>query len=404
MLDDKLDQASDATGPAVEDPPLAGLVVADFSRVLAGPQATMTLADLGATVIKVEHPVGDDTRQWGPPWTPNGSSYFGSANRTKQSVTLDLRSPDDLALAHELVRRADVLVENFRSGSLDKFGLDPVATRLANPRLIHCSITGFGSGAGAHLPGYDFVVQALGGLMSITGEPDADPQKVGVALVDVLTGKDAVIGILAALRHRAATGRGQHVEVSLLQSLIASLANQASAYLATGSSPTRMGNRHPSIAPYETLLCADGLLAVACGNDRQFQRLCDVLDVAELAADDRFSSNSARVEHREQLVSLLEDQLAARTAAEWQELLTGVDVPAGEVKDIARGIALAESLGLAPVVQVQGAPPQVAHPIHYSGFRPSRATAPPTLGQHDDEVRRWLSTPVYDVDHLQEHR
>ncbi len=404
MRDAVADRASDGPRLAVAHPPLAGLVVADFSRVLAGPQATMTLADLGATVIKVEHPDGDDTRRWGPPWTANGSSYFGSANRTKQSVTLDLRNPADLGLAHELVRRADVLVENFRSGSLDKFGLDPVATRLANPRLVHCSITGFGSGAGAHLPGYDFVVQALGGLMSITGEPDTDPQKVGVALVDVLTGKDAVIGILAALRHRAATGGGQHVEVSLLQSLIGSLANQASAYLATGTSPTRMGNRHPSIAPYETLLCADGLLAVACGNDRQFQRLCEVLDLSELSTDDRFSSNGARVEHREQLVSLLEDRLATRSTAEWQELLTAVDVPAGEVKDIAHGIALAESLGLDPLVQVDGAPPQVAHPIHYSGFRTTRAIAPPTLGQHDDEVRRWLSTPLHDVNHHQEHR
>ena len=377
--------------------PLDGVVVADFSRVLAGPLATMTLADLGATVVKVEHPDGgDDTRRWGPPWTPNGSSYFGAANRTKRSVTLDLRDAGDLELAHALVLRADVLVENFRVGSLDKYGLDPAATRAANPRLVHCSITGFGSRGGAHLPGYDFVVQALGGLMSITGESDADPQKVGVALVDVLTGKDAVIGILAALRHREATGAGQHVEVSLLQSLIGSLANQASAYLATGTAPSRMGNRHPSIAPYETLRCADGLLAVACGNDRQFARLCDVLGAPELALDPRFGSNGDRVQHRPDLVALLEERLAGRTAADWQERLTAVDVPAGEVKDIAHGIELAASLGLDPLVPLDGAPPQVAHPIHYSAFAAARPTAPPTLGQHDDEIRRWLAGPVTD--------
>ncbi|WP_235547860.1 MULTISPECIES: CaiB/BaiF CoA transferase family protein [unclassified Nocardioides] len=394
-----------AVAPTVlRDPPLTGLVVADFSRVLAGPLATMTLADLGATVVKVEHPDGgDDTRRWGPPWTRNGSSYFGSANRSKQSIALDLRVPADLAMAHELVRRADVLVENFRSGGLDKYGLDPVANRVVNPRLIHCSITGFGSGAGAHLPGYDFVVQALGGLMSITGEPGGDPQKVGVALVDVLTGKDAVIGILAALHQRRLTGLGQHVEVSLLQSLIGSLANQASSYLATGTSPHRLGNRHPSIAPYETLRCADGLLAVACGNDRQFQRLCEVLGLPRVAGDDRFSTNGARVGHRDELVALLEDRLAARTAAEWQTVLTVADVPAGEVKDIAHGIDLAVSLGLDPLVDVDGEPPQVAHPIHYSAFEPAHPTPPPTLGQHDDDVRRWLTTPTSDAVNNQEH-
>jgi crotonobetainyl-CoA:carnitine CoA-transferase CaiB-like acyl-CoA transferase len=404
-LDDAVrDAVADAaTGDAASTPavrPLDGVVVADLSRVLAGPLATMALADLGATVVKVEHPDGgDDTRRWGPPWTAGGSSYFDAANRTKRSVTLDLRDPGDLALAHELVRRADVLVENFRAGGLGKYGLDPVATRRANPRLVHCSITGFGSAAGAHLPGYDFVVQALGGLMSITGEPDADPQKVGVALVDVLTGKDAVIGILAALRHRETTGLGQHVEVSLLGSLIGSLANQASAYLATGRAPSRMGNRHPSIAPYETLRCADGLLAVACGNDRQFGRLCGVLGVPEVAADPRFGSNGARVQHRPDLVALLEERLAARTAAEWQERLTAADVPAGEVKDIAHGIELATALGLDPLVPVEGAPPQVAHPVRYSAFTAAPPTAPPTLGQHDDEIRHWLARPTTDQEH-----
>ncbi len=384
-----------ATAPPSFDRPLGGLVVADFSRVLAGPLATMTLADLGATVIKVEHPVGgDDTRHWGPPWTEAGSSYFVAANRGKRSVRLDLREADDLRVAHELLARADVMVENFRAGQLEKYGLDPESTTRANPRLVHCSITGFGTAEGAHLPGYDFVVQAVGGLMSITGDSKGDPYKVGVALVDVLTGKDAVTGILAALRHRDLTGRGQRVEVSLLQSLIGSLANQASSYLATGSSPERMGNRHPSIAPYETLRCSDGLIAVACGNDRQFARLCTVLGLPELATDPRFATNGDRVTNRAELVVLLEGRLSSDSAARWQRRLTEVDVPAGQVNDIAAGIALANDLGLDAVVAVEGAASQVAHPIKYSAFAPSAPTAPPGLGEHDAEIRRWLSTPT----------
>jgi formyl-CoA transferase len=373
--------------------PLDGVVVADFSRVLAGPLATMMLADLGATVVKVEHPVGgDDTRRWGPPWTPDGSSYFAAANRTKRSVALDLSDPGDLAVAHELVARADVLVENFRTGSLEKYQLDAASTLRANPRLVHCSITGFGSGAGAHLPGYDFVVQALGGLMSITGEPDGDPLKVGVALVDVLTSKDAVIGILAALRHREISGAGQQVEVNLLSSLLGSLANQTSAYLATGQAPGRLGNRHPSIAPYETLHCSDNLLAVACGNDRQFGRLVVELGAPDLASDLRFATNADRVEHRDELIELLEERLAAATAEQWQSRLMAVDVPAGEVKDIAHGIALAQKLGLDPLVEVEGAQAQIAHPVRYSAYDPVPATKPPALGQHNEQIRDWLAT------------
>lgn len=385
--------------PAPDDPatalPLSGVLVADFSRVLAGPLASMTLADLGATVVKVEHPgSGDDTRHWGPPWTDSGSSYFDAANRSKRSIGLDLRDPDDLAAAHALVRRADVLVENFRVGALEKFGLDPVSTRAANDRLVHCSITGFGSSAGAHLPGYDFIVQALGGLMSITGDADAEPQKVGVALVDVLTGKDAVIGVLAALQHRDLTGAGQHVEVNLLQSLLGSLANQASAYLATGTSPSRMGNRHPSIAPYETLRTGDGLLAVACGNDAQYTRLVQVLGAPDLATDPRFVTNGDRVVHRAALVPLLEARLAHRPALVWQELLTDIDVPAGTVKDVAEGIALAEALGLEPTVDLADGSRAVRHPISYSAFRTPTPTPSPGLGEHTDEIRHWLATPA----------
>lgn len=374
--------------------PLDGIVVADLSRVLAGPLATQTLADLGATVVKVEHPAGgDDTRSWGPPWTETGSTYFEAANRSKRSIALDLRDPDDLEVCHRLVERADVIVENFRVGSLVKHGLDSASTRERNPRLVHCSITGFGSAAGADLPGYDFVVQAVGGLMSITGEPGGDPQKVGVALVDVLTSKDAVVGILAALRQRDATGEGGLVEVNLLQSLLASLANQTSSYLATGVSPTRLGNRHPSIAPYETLRCSDGLIAVACGNDGQFRRLCETLGVPELASDPRFIVNSARVDAREELVQILENRLSHSTAAEWQVRLTRAGVPAGEVKDIAHGVELAASLGLDPLVQPAGGAPQIAHPVHYSGFDPAPAGRPPTLSQHDQQIRDWLAGP-----------
>jgi formyl-CoA transferase len=374
--------------------PLDGIVVADLSRVLAGPLATQTLADLGATVVKVEHPAGgDDTRSWGPPWTETGSTYFEAANRSKRSIALDLREPSDLEVCHRLVDRADVLVENFRVGSLVRHGLDAVSTRQRNPRLIHCSITGFGSAGGAELPGYDFIVQAVGGLMSVTGDHDGEPRKVGVALVDVLTSKDAVVGILAALRQREATGAGGLVEVNLLQSLLASLANQASSYLSTGVSPTRMGNRHPSIAPYETLRCADGLIAVACGNDGQFARLCEVLGVPEAAVDPRFAVNSSRVHHRDELVRMLESRLLHSTAADWQVRLTRAGVPAGEVKDIAHGIELATSLGLDPLVHPAGGTPQIAHPVHYSDFDPAPAGRPPTLSQHDQQIRDWLEHP-----------
>jgi len=370
--------------------PLDGVVVADFSRVLAGPLAGVQLADLGATVIKVERPgTGDDTRGWGPPWTANSSSYFECANRSKRSVVLDLGDPADQALARELARRADVLVENFRAGALRRRGLDYESVRAENPGIVYCSVSGFGGDA--DLPGYDFLVQAMGGLMSITGAADGEPAKAGVALVDVLAAKDATIGILAALRAREATGRGQRVEVNLLSSLLGSMANQASAYLATGIAPRRMGNAHPSIAPYETVRCKDGVLALACGNDGQFSKLAEVLGVPELARDERFATNAERVRNRPELVAALENQLGTDTVAAWAEKLTEVGVPAGAVGDLADGFRLAESLGLAPTVPVgDGVPPQVRHPVGYSETPVARYTAPPRLGQHSDEIRRWL--------------
>ncbi|WP_031509416.1 CaiB/BaiF CoA transferase family protein [Streptomyces megasporus] len=375
--------------------PLEGVLVADFSRVLAGPLCTMTLADLGATVVKVERPgSGDDTRSWGPPWSEKSTTYFESVNRSKLGVTLDLADEGDRALARELARRADVLVENFRTGSLERMGLGYERVSADNPGIVYCSITGFGSGAGADLPGYDFVVQAAGGLMSITGEADGAPTKVGVALVDVLTGKDAAIGVLAALADRARTGRGCRVEVNLLSSLLGSLVNQAQGFLETGRPPGRMGNRHPSIAPYETLRCRDGLLAVACGNDGQFARLAAVLGAPELAEDERFATNAARVGHREELVAALEERLASDGCAAWQERLTGAGVPAGKVGTLADGFALAERLGLAPtVVPESGGTPTVRHPVTYSTDLVREAQPPPELGEHDTAVRDWLSDP-----------
>lgn len=379
--------------------PLAGMLVADFSRVLAGPLVTSTLADLGARVIKVERSgQGDDTRGWGPPWTPNSSSYFEAANRSKESVTLDLGDPADRALAAELARRADVLVENFRTGSLARFGLGYEQVCDVNPGVVYCSITGFGSGAGADLAGYDFLVQAVGGLMSITGaaDPHGQPTKVGVAVVDILTAKDATSGILAALlareRGREQGGAGQRVEVNLLSSLLAALANQASGYLATGQVPSRMGNDHPSIAPYELLRAEDDWIAMACGNDAQFARLTGVLGRPELATDARFVTNPVRVAHRGELVEALESVLATDTAAAWVGRLERVGVPAGRVGSIADAFALADRLGLAPRVPVGGGvPDQVRHPVTYSATPVRDYRRPPRLGEHDEQVRGWLS-------------
>ena len=378
--------------------PLEGLLVADFSRVLAGPLATMTLADLGATVIKVERPgTGDDTRSWGPPFSATGSTYFESVNRNKQSLCLDLGDDGDLRLARELARRADVLVENFKPGGMARLGLGYEELSAENPGLIYASISGFGSAGGAGLMGYDFVVQALGGLMSITGEQDGPAMKAGVALVDVLTAKDATLGILAALTARHRDGRGAHLEVNLLSSLQGALANQAQAYLGAGVVPQRMGNDHPSIAPYQLLNCADGPLAVACGNDAQFGRLASLLGLDALAEDERFSTNSARVAHREELTRHLETALATDTASAWQQAFTSAGIPAGRVSGIDEGISYAEELGLNPTIEVQDASGstvgrQVRHPISWTPAFSAPTQAPPALGEHSDRLREWLDS------------
>ena len=388
------------TQNATGQSPLEGILVADFSRVLAGPLCTMTLADLGARVIKVERPEsGDDTRSWGPPFSATGATYFESVNRNKESVCLNLGDEQGRRLARELALRADVLVENFKPGGMDRLGLGYAELSAANPGLVYASISGFGDGGGRELPGYDFVVQALGGLMSITGEAGGTPLKAGVALVDVLTAKDTAIAVLAALQSRSATGRGSHVRLNLLSSLQGALANQAQAYLGAGVVPGPMGNAHPSIVPYQLLACADVPLAVACGNDAQFARLARELDAPELAADERFATNSARVQHRETLIPLLERCLAAAPAADWQERLSRAGIPAGKVSGIDEGIAFAESLGLDPVLEVRdadGVPAgkQIRHPAQWEPALAPRAEAPPQLGQHTEEILNWLREPA----------
>lgn len=384
---------------------LSGIRVADFSRVLAGPHATMILADFGADVIKIESPEGDGTRQWNPPTNAIGqSTYFAGVNRGKRSVVCDLRTPEGLERARELALSADVVIENFKPGTMERFGLGYDAVASENPGVVYCSISGFGDTGGRDLPGYDLLVQAVGGLMSITGQSDAqggEPTKVGVALVDVLTGLNSVIGIQAALRARdtvgsPTNGRGQHVKVTLLGSLLSALANQASSTLETGKSPGRMGNAHPSIAPYETLDAADQPIALAVGTDGQFARLCEVLGVAELAADERFATNPARVANREALRAALIAPLKTRPAAEWIELFTAANIPAGRVNSIAQAFELADSLGLGAVAETTGIDPDgkaqrlrsVANPVSLSATPASYETPPPGVGEHQDATWR----------------
>ena len=385
---------------------LHGIRVADFSRVLAGPHATMMLADLGADVIKIESPEGDGTRQWSPPVNAVGqSTYFAGVNRGKRSVVCDLRDEEGLARARELAHSADVVIENFKPGTMEKFGLGYDAVAAANPGVVFCSISGFGDAEGRDLPGYDLLVQAVGGLMSITGQTDdagGEPTKVGVALVDILTGLNAVIGIQAALRARdtdgsPTAGRGQHVKVTLLGSLLSALANQASSTLETGVAPGRMGNAHPSIAPYETFAAADQAIALAVGTDGQFARLCVVLGIGELAADERFATNPQRVAHRVELRAELETALRERSAAEWIDAFTAANIPAGRVNSISQALDLAETLGLDPVATTtatagdgsEHALRSVATPISLSETPARYEVPPPGVGEH--QGARWLA-------------
>ena len=364
---------------------LDGALVADFSRVLAGPYATMLLADLGATVVKVERPgAGDDTRAWGPPFAPDGqSTYFHSVNRNKRSIALDLSDPADLGIAQDLARHADVVVQNYKPGGLARFGLDYAAVSAANPDVVYCSISGFGSGEGRDLPGYDLLVQAMGGLMSITG--DAEPTKAGVAVVDVLTGLHATVAILAALRHRDLTGAGQHLEVSLLSALLSSLVNQSSAFVGAAVVPQRMGNAHPSIAPYDLFATADRPMIIAVGNDGQFRRLVEVLGRADLADHADYRTNTDRVSHRDALKTTLEATLTTRGADDWQRDLTDAGVPCGPINTIEQAFGLATHLGLEPVADAGGIP-VVANPVRYTTTPPEYRTPPPAVDGDRDEV------------------
>jgi crotonobetainyl-CoA:carnitine CoA-transferase CaiB-like acyl-CoA transferase len=377
--------------------PLAGLLVADFSRILAGPYCTMLLADLGADVIKVESPGGDDTRHWVPPTTADGvSTYYLAINRNKRSVALDLRQDGDRAAAAELTRRADIMVENFKPGGLAKYGLDYPAVSARNPAIIYASITGFGSGAGADLPGYDLIVQAVSGLMSLTGDADGPPYRAGVALFDVMAGLHTTIAILAALHHRTATGQGQRVEASLLASAMSGLVNQTSAVAAAGVVPRRMGNAHPSLFPYEPLPTADGEIVIAAGNDTQFRRLCQALGAPELADDPRFSANEGRTANRAQLWPLLTGRLATQTSAQWFTALVAAGVPCGPINSVDAGLALARDIGLEPVVTAgEGGSgmPTIRHPVSFSITKPSYPLPPPALDEHGAEIRAWLEQP-----------
>jgi crotonobetainyl-CoA:carnitine CoA-transferase CaiB-like acyl-CoA transferase len=387
--------ATDPTPAA--DGPLAGLLVADFSRILAGPYATMLLADLGADVIKVEGPKGDDTRTWMPPVRDGISTYYLGINRNKRSIALNLKDEEDLAVARELAGRADVMIENMRPGGMARFGLDHASVSATNPGVVYASISGFGSTPeGAKLAGYDLMVQGISGLMSLTGDPEGEAYRAGISVFDVMAGMHATIGILAALEHRHATGTGQHVEVNLLSSALSGLVNQTSAAVAGGVTPFRMGNAHPSLFPYQPLPTADGAIIVIAGNDGQFATLCQVLGVPELLEDDRFRSNEDRTANRDELEPLLVAALAAATTDEWFARFRAVGLPGGPVNTVPEGVAFADSIGLDPVVEVgegDDAIPAVRNPITFSDTPASYRYAPPSLDEHGDQIRAWLGRP-----------
>jgi crotonobetainyl-CoA:carnitine CoA-transferase CaiB-like acyl-CoA transferase len=376
--------------------PLAGLLVADFSRILAGPYASMLMADMGAEVVKVEAPTGDDTRTWSPPLRGDKATYYLAINRNKRSVALDFGDDEDRALAQELAARADIVLENFRPGGLAKFGLDYGSVARSNPSVIYASISGFGSGQGAKLPGYDLIVQAISGLMSLTGDADGPPYRSGISVFDVMSGMQATIGVLAALQHRNQTGRGQHVEVNLLSTALSGMVNQTSAYVAGEVVPHRMGNAHPSLFPYEPLPTADGDLIITAGNTGQFTRLCKVLGVPELVDDPRFATNQQRTANREELRPLLVERLKTRGRMEWFRDLLAAGVACGPINTVEEGVAFAEQIGLDPVVRVGDdatAVPSIRNPVTFSESPTGYRLPPPDLDEHGKELRAWLSSP-----------
>lgn len=393
---------------------LAGITVLDLSRVLAGPWATQLLADLGATVVKVERPgAGDDTRAWGPPWLADGdgqpttdAAYFLCTNRNKQSVTVDFTRPEGQALVKQLAVRADVVVENFKVGGLTPYGLDYASLKALNPRLVYCSITGFGQdGPYAPRAGYDFLIQGMGGLMSLTGRPDGEegegPQKVGVALTDILTGLYAANAIQAALLHRAASGEGQHIDVALLDVQVACLANQALNYLVSGAVPKRMGNAHPNIVPYQDFPTADGDMILAIGNDGQFARWCAVAGHPDWAHDPRFATNPARVRHRAELIPLMRQITVTRTTDAWIAALEAEAVPCGPINTLDRVFADPQvqhrGLKLDLPHAAGGRAPGVGNPLHLSATPVAYRQAPPVLGEHTDAVLTSLGYSPQDI-------
>ena len=387
--------------------PLQGIRVLDLTRVLAGPWAAQNLADLGAEVIKVERPKkGDDSRAFGPPWLKDAqgrdtaeSAYFACANRGKKSVTVDLAHPRGQAIARELAAKCDVLLENFKFGDLERYGLGYARLRELNPGLVYCSVTGFGhTGPWRERPGYDFMIQGMGGLMSITGErddrPGGGPQKAGIPIADLITGMYASIAVCAALAHRAKSGVGQHLDLALFDSLVAVLANQGANYLATGEPPARLGNDHPNIAPYQVFRTADGSLILACGNDNLFRKFCEVASCAHLPEDPRFATNGKRVANRVDLTRILSEIFLARTTQDWIGALEAAGVPCGPINDLAQVFsepqALARGLRMELPHPSAGKVSLVRSPMRFSETQVEHGVPPPTLGQHTDEVLRGL--------------
>jgi crotonobetainyl-CoA:carnitine CoA-transferase CaiB-like acyl-CoA transferase len=398
--------------------PLGHVRVLELSRVLAGPWAAQTLADLGASVIKVEKPgAGDDTRSYAPPYAANRdgsqsseSAYFLSTNRGKRSVTIDFIHPEGQKLVQALAAKSDVVIENFKVDGLAKYGLDYPSLQPLNPGLIYCSITGFGqTGPYRHKPGYDFMIQGIGGLMSITGEPDqrpgGGPMKVGVAVADIFTGLYAAIAILGALAHRDRTGGGQYIDLALLDTQVAVLANQAMNYLVTGVAPQRLGNAHPNIVPYQVFVASDGHIIVAVGNENQFARMCEVIGRSELASDARFATNASRVNNRDELIAILQGIFAARTMRDWLESLERAGVPCGPINTVADVFAdpqvQARGLKLDLPHPSIGSVPSVANPIKYSATPISYSSAPPMLGADTDEIlREMIGVPPEEIARL----
>jgi formyl-CoA transferase len=379
--------------------PLQGIRVLDLSRVLAGPYCTMVLGDLGADVIKVEPPEGDETRGWGPPFAEGESAYYLCVNRNKRGIVINLKTDEGKKILRDLAVQSDVLVENFRPGTLEKFGLDFATLHELNPKLIYCSITGFGqTGSMRDKPGYDFMIQALGGLMSITGEPEGEPMKTGVAVVDLFAGQNAIIAILAALQARTLTGRGQHLDIALFDSQLGWLANVASNHLISGKLPKRYGNAHPNIVPYQSFQASDGWFAIAVGNDRQFARLCEVIGNSELEIDPRFLKNSDRVENRKILIPLLASIFKNASVSEWLTRLDEAQIPCGPIQNFEQVFSMPTVKEREMLVKMDhptiGELPLVGSPLKMSDTPVEYRLSPPLMGEHTEEVLRELGRSV----------